>query len=137
MKRTYKWLDHAFIYGPYLALCLTEEDFRRVLKHLKIKTSEPFINTSQAHATKHTFESKGKQTVVVCIRDWGKRDVKEIYGLLIHEAVHIFQGWCEHHGESNPSLEFEAYSIQWIAQQLIYDFDRQVNRARHGAQEQR
>lgn len=43
----------------------------------------------------------------------------EVHGLLLHEAVHIWQRIKQLMGESEPSREFEAYSIQSIAQDLF------------------
>ncbi|OTG79063.1 hypothetical protein B9T31_17340 [Acinetobacter sp. ANC 4558] len=47
------------------------------------------------------------------------RSVIEIHGLLLHEAVHIWQRVKVLMGEQEPSKEFEAYSIQAIAQDLF------------------
>ena len=56
---------------------------------------------------------------IVQIGDTSKRTSVEIHGLLLHEAVHIWQRIRQRMGESNPSTEFEAYSIQSIAQDLF------------------
>lgn len=56
---------------------------------------------------------------IVQIGDVSKRTPVETYGLLLHEAVHIWQRVKQRMGESNPSTEFEAYSIQSIAQDLF------------------
>nr|WP_276553263.1 hypothetical protein [Acinetobacter courvalinii] len=47
------------------------------------------------------------------------RDLIEVYGLLLHEAVHVWQRVKTLMGELEPSTEFEAYSIQAIAQDLF------------------
>ncbi|MFN3074718.1 hypothetical protein ACK1JC_14060 [Acinetobacter sp. TY2] len=56
---------------------------------------------------------------IVQIGDTSKRTSVEIHGLLLHEAVHIWQRVRQRMGENNPSTEFEAYSIQSIAQDLF------------------
>ncbi|MBJ9984439.1 hypothetical protein IAE19_03165 [Acinetobacter sp. S40] len=56
---------------------------------------------------------------VVQLGDTSERDVIEVYGLLLHEAVHVWQRIRGLMGEREPSSEFEAYSIQAIAQDLF------------------
>ena len=67
-----------------------------------------------------TFESDGKVCAIVTInkRVDGK-DSNGIVGLIVHEAVHVWQLVRENIGEANPSSEFEAYAIQAISQELI------------------
>jgi hypothetical protein len=48
-----------------------------------------------------------------------------VAGLLVHEAVHVFQRYCEHIGERRPGAEQEAYGIQAIAQELMQSFAEQ------------
>lgn len=57
-----------------------------------------------------------------CIVQLGETEDKSliaIHGLLLHEAVHIWQRTKYLMGEKEPSIEFEAYSIQRIAQDLF------------------
>lgn len=56
---------------------------------------------------------------IVQIDDTSERTIVEVFGLLLHEAVHIWQRTKQRMGESEPSKEFEAYSIQRIAQDLF------------------
>ena len=67
-----------------------------------------------------TFESDEKVCAIVTInkRVDGKCS-NGIVGLIVHEAVHVWQFVRENIGESNPSSEFEAYAIQAISQELI------------------
>lgn len=43
----------------------------------------------------------------------------DVAALLVHEAMHVWQAFCEHVGEKSPSDEFEAYSIQSIFHELM------------------
>ncbi len=56
---------------------------------------------------------------VVQLGDTSERNLIEVYGLLLHEAVHVWQKVKKLMGEKEPSSEFEAYSIQAIAQDLL------------------
>jgi hypothetical protein len=46
-------------------------------------------------------------------------ELEQVYALLVHEAVHIWQDVKHRIGEDNPSSEFEAYAIQNISQELM------------------
>ncbi|HEE6574468.1 UNVERIFIED_CONTAM: hypothetical protein KWE62_17950 [Acinetobacter baumannii] len=60
---------------------------------------------------------------IVQIGDTEDKDQIQVYGLLLHEAVHIWQIVKRRMGERDPSVEFEAYSIQAIAQDLFEMFE--------------
>lgn len=64
------------------------------------------------------FYSEGAYAVVQ-LGDTSERNQIEVYGLLLHEAVHVWQKVRKLMGEKEPSSEFEAYSIQAIAQDLF------------------
>ena len=57
---------------------------------------------------------------IVQIGDTSDKDQIQVYGLLLHEAVHVWQKVKKLMGEKEPSSEFEAYSIQRIAQDLFF-----------------
>ena len=122
-----RWLDRRIAApGPYLALCLTEAEFRSAVKHIKACAELEWISNAHSQATAHTFSGPHGLTVVVCIRDWQGRDPVEVAGLLIHEAVHAWQQYADHIGERNPGDEQEAYAIQSIAQELLSEFARRM-----------
>ena len=56
-----------------------------------------------------------------------KLEAPDIVGLLVHEAVHVFQFMAQHIGEEDPSWEFEAYSIQNISLELFRAYSRTRN----------
>jgi len=124
MKKGVSWVDRNLIQSPYcIGICTSNEKFRKELKRLKIDNSEcpDWIFKDDKDATVWTFkESKGREKCfIVCIRKRKSTTFIEACGLLIHESVHIWQTIKENIGEDNPSSEFEAYSIQNIAQSLI------------------
>jgi hypothetical protein len=51
-----------------------------------------------------------------------KEDPIENAVLLVHEAVHIWQIFCQSIGEKNPSDEFMAYTIQNITHRLYHAY---------------
>lgn len=67
---------------------------------------------------------------IVQIGDTADKDQIQVYGLLLHEAVHIWQIVKRRMGESEPSVEFEAYSIQAIAQDLFEMYEE--SEVKHG-----
>lgn len=123
-----KWLDRRIAApGPYLTLCLTEGEFMAAMRHCKIKRPDAWIKTDLAHATAHYLENPDGQLVcVVCLREWEGRDPIEVAGLLVHEAVHVWQEYARRIGEHLPGQEQEAYAIQSISQELLAEFARRM-----------
>lgn len=107
-------------------LCLSAAEFASALKHLRIGDKLDWAKNAHSHATAHSFEGPRGLTVVVCLRGWQGRDPIEVAGLLVHEAVHIWQQYAERIGEHSPGDEQEAYAIQAIAQELLAEFARRV-----------
>lgn len=78
------------------------------------------------------FYSDGAYAVVQ-LGDTSERNLIEVYGLLLHEAVHVWQKVRKLMGEKEPSSEFEAYSIQEIAQDLFKMYEEsEVNDGMEG-----
>ncbi len=121
MKVKDLFLPRTLIYGHYLVLCTTEKMFHDLLNYIEYpKGSWPkWVNTG-ANATTHTVDHDGKTVCIVCIAEPPKNITNiQIAAMLVHEAVHVWQRNMESIGEDNPSVEFEAYSIQIIAQNLM------------------
>lgn len=80
-----------------------------------------------ANATMHSLENKaGELVCIVVLGDWAGRSPVEIAGLLVHEAVHVWQRYCDGIGERSPADEQAAYGIQSIAQELMQSFAEQT-----------
>jgi hypothetical protein len=123
-----RWLDRRIAApGPHLALCLSEDELHAALKHLKLSEKPSWMSSPQADATAHHFESGHGLVCVVCMRGDTGRDAVEIAGLLVHEAVHAWQKYCDYYGERNPGKEQEAYAVQSIAQELMAEYARRLN----------
>ena len=115
-----KWLDRRIARpGPYLALCLSEEEFHAALAHLRILDRPPFVNPGADATAHYCTNPKGESACLVCLRSDSDRSGVEIAGLLVHEAVHVWQEYARTIGETAPGSEQEAYAVQCIAQELM------------------
>lgn len=63
---------------------------------------------------------------IVALDTSRSRNPIEIAGLLVHEAVHVWQEYCDSIGEAFPGKEQEAYAIQAIAQELMDEYSRRL-----------
>lgn len=97
------------------------EDMNNVDKFLSIEGAAAQVD----------FYSDGAYAVVQ-LGETSERKLIEIYGLLLHEAVHVWQKVKKLMGEKEPSSEFEAYSIQAIAQDLFEMFE--ASEVKHGVE---
>ena len=109
--------------SPYsYGLCRTEKAFHKEMKRLRVPRDQwpGFMGSDVANAAVHFFEQgEGGLLAIVCLGSTKGRSKTEVHGILIHEAVHIWQAIRRTLGEDQPSDEFEAYSVQTIAQKLI------------------
>lgn len=112
-----------------MALVLSEKDYHKAMKKFGVPmhSRSAWIQTEQSDATTHILQHpKHGLGCVVALRTREGLDGIQIASLLVHEAVHILQEWCSYHGESKPSSEFEAYSIQAISQELMNSYAAQA-----------
>lgn len=121
-KLSARWVDRALVLCSYhIGLCKSEKEFNAELRRLKVpERNWPDWVMDGKDATVHYLEKRDghEQCCLVCVDGVGESPLC-VVGLLIHEAVHIWQAHCDDVGESNPGSEMEAYSIQAIAQRLI------------------
>lgn len=120
-----RWLDRRIAApGPFLALCLSEAEFRAAMAPLK---TPEVPHWCRKDAMTHTFDHEdGGLCCVVCIKGWEGRNPIEVAGLLVHEAVHVWQQYAESIGERFEGAEQEAYAVQAIAQELMAEFARRM-----------
>lgn len=130
MNKPVTWCSRELVRSPYFfGLCKSEADFHRELRRLGLSRDEyPQWLGGSAHAKicELTHLKTKRRLAIVCIDAAANRKVKrkrcEIDGLLVHEAVHLWRWIKEDIGEREPSSEFEAYSVQHIAQELMYAY---------------
>lgn len=127
-KQSFKWLGRRTAKpGPYLTLCLSEEELRAASKGL----TDEVLPFPMSGALCSTFTKK--QTNELCaivslsVVAQTNRNAIEMAGLLIHEAVHVWQAYAEHMGEVRPGDEQEAYAIQGISQELLAEYARRIS----------
>lgn len=83
--------------------------------------------SGHANATAHFMDNKdGSLACMVTLGCWAGRSPVEVAGLLVHEAVHVWQHYCDRIGERRPGDEQMAYGIQCIAQELMQSFSEQT-----------
>ena len=126
MKPT--WLDRRVAApGPYLTLVMSQDEFDAALRHFKMPLGTPYLSSARADATVHFFDNRsGDSVAVVALGDTTGRSGVEVAGLLVHEAVHIWQTHRENIGETHPGREQEAYAVQGIAQELMAEYARRL-----------
>lgn len=133
-----KWLARDWVWGSFLTLVTSEEEYRAVLAYLKVPLERANVWVSEkADATTHHYHNgDGDVCAIVTFKPDPKMTGVQVAALLVHEAVHVFQEFCARIGESAPSREFEAYSIQSIAQTLMTEFAERHSKpnTRHGHQ---
>lgn len=128
-----KWLDRGGATPlPYYCLCMTEQDLEYELRMLKVpKEDRPtFMASPRADATTHLFYKLPKRVAIVTM-DWrkaAKHSPIVVAGLLVHEAVHVWQFHVHNLREESPGEEQEAYSVQWMSQQLMWSYVEQTKR---------
>lgn len=126
-----RWLDRSLMTGPYLALVLSQKECDKAFAHCRLPKDDwgPWIKTPHADATLHWFENGAQQLVcVVAIRTKPETTGIQIASMLVHEAVHIWQQFKLRIGETSPSSEFEAYSIQTISQRLMEAYAGRIDK---------
>jgi hypothetical protein len=124
-----KWLDRSLMQcSYYYGLCTDEAAFKRELRRMKVPADQwpNWISNEQSDATVHYLENDGRKAAIVCIRVDESRTGIEVAGLLVHEAVHIWQAHCDDIGEKSPASEQEAYAVQGIAQSLMQAYSESL-----------
>jgi len=120
------WCGRTLLHAPLLAFCSTENDFKKLCKQCDVpdESVPKWLGTAGDAAT-HVFSQDNGTYYVVCMPVKASRghNLAEEHALLVHEAVHVWQGYRKSIGESEPSSEFEAYSVQSLAQKLFGALD--------------
>ena len=122
MTKQAKYISRVLIESPYyVGLCKTNAQFKSELERLGVdkNTWSEWVPSDKDGRVHSLYSKDGKPICLVCIKHKKNISRVSVIGLIIHEAVHIWQHIREDINEESPSKEFEAYSIQQIAQELI------------------
>ena len=93
---------------------------KKHMKQLGVSKDEFLLLNTPAQV--EFFNVDNSVLAVVQIGNTKKRTAHEINAIIIHESVHVWQEIREMMYEKEPSSEFEAYSIQQIASNLMSEF---------------
>jgi hypothetical protein len=111
MKPLIPWF-HPEVLPLWVGYAASEDLFEREMKRMNLATKEPFILNSKG-ATTHVWHRDG---IAICIVAVGKAMSRNgRMALAVHEAVHCWQECVKEMGETFPSDEFMAYTIQGIS----------------------
>lgn len=114
-----KWLDRGVLMTPYLALCVTEDEYHATLKHRKFSGDIPsFTGSGHDGATTHILSDCHGSLVCLVNCHFETKDAAQVAALMAHEAVHVWKAQMDDIGEDCPGEEIEAYGIQNITQTL-------------------
>lgn len=99
----------------YVGFAPDETSWNKEMKRLKMSEEYP---KTDGRCT--VFEnSSGKTIVIITINKRSEVTQAQVAGLVAHEAVHAFDFICKDIGETDPSSEFKAYTIQHITQFVL------------------
>lgn len=127
MRKRPIWCNRNVMELPFFyCLVLTERQYLQETKRLGV--SDPGLSVwARRHEGAEAFlcrDKEGKLCCIVSLNETVPSEPIQTATLLMHEAVHIWQHYEASLGyiENVYSKEFEAWSIQYIAQQLLYAY---------------
>lgn len=108
--------------APSVTVYLThsEKKAKRVMRKIGIENVELEQGYDAKTIWNDDFED-GEPVFIVLMNASVNHSWDQDVGLLVHEAVHVSQGYFASIGEIEPSIEFQAYVIQNIAQDLCVE----------------
>lgn len=117
MNKEYKpkWFKTPFDHLKY-TLVRDLEQCKKIKINADLISMPPGANAT----TNFLADENGGNIEIIVYLPYADADLLMQQGLVIHESVHIWQELKTLMGEKEPSIEFEAYSIQRIAQDLLY-----------------
>ena len=121
------WLNQMLLQGPFLCLCIKEEEFLYEMRRADVRSPSDWVSDG-SDATTHFVSQHGESATFVCIDVDTKKPKIESHMLLVHEAVHVWRHRADALGLSRSDEEVEAYAIQHIATRLVMAFEDRMGR---------
>lgn len=112
------WQPVKFAFVP------SKKAWKKTLKEMQVKSEYPKEDATVTHF--NVVGSPHKRTCLVTVTDdvSDRCDSVQIIALIVHEATHVWQYILDTIGETKPSSEFEAYSVQAIVQELLDAYEK-------------
>lgn len=120
-----RWLDRTLVLGPYLCLCLSEAEYMAAAKHCGWRDARKDTWCLPESGRVHYDFDGPKPVAVVCVNYVDASEVA-VAGILVHEAMHIWQGWLRSMGEDSPGDEVSAYAVQNLVVLLMDEWARRT-----------
>lgn len=113
--------------APTTTLCLSQRDFEKALKLAGIENFNDRWLQDDCRGCVWDFTEEGiiPNFSIVCVDP--TQSPFDIISTIIHESAHVWQNHCHFLGDSVMGRETEAYGIQSIAANLIWEFHKRVN----------
>ena len=109
------------IVGPIIKLVTSPEQYHKLYTRLAGKDSKPWVEDGAGATLTVLVNDVGELCTIVAMHPVSS--LVNAYSILVHEAVHVWQAYIDHIGETKPSEEFMAYSIQAISKELMNQYN--------------
>ena len=116
-----------------IGFCPSEKAWHREMRRINLVPPPPFPTSdaccTSIEKTNGEVDGSASLSIVTIAPHFIKsNDAVGIYGLIVHEATHVWQHILHSIKEENPSPEFEAYSMQCIVMELCNAFEKSTGR---------
>ena len=121
-----KWLSRTVLWGPYLALTLSEDELNSVFSQLGAEQDAHKYSTPCCVTLTKPRGMTSKLACVIYLPNVIDFHLSELMGIIVHECEHVKQELFDMMGEKHPGKETEAYAIQCISQTIFSELLRRV-----------
>jgi len=121
-----EWVGRTVVSAiPYIGICVSEDQLKREVKRLNASGDVQWCSKTGARTNFFISKNDDKSICIVCMnKTYEGYTMQEVQGLLVHEAVHVWQHVLVMMGEESPGIEIEAYAIQQIYINLSCGYDK-------------